>query len=211
MAAVLLAGLLLLAGRSDWSAAYPAAALYSFALIAFNARLQRQHPTLFSRRAQSGAGVPQTDRLLTPLMKLSVLATFGVAAWDAGGSARSPAIGELVCGLVVFAAGWTALDWGARSNPYFEGMVRHQPEHGQVVVQSGPYRRVRHPGYSGFLLLFGAAPLLLASTWAWVPWSCFAVLTLLRIQVEETLLRGSLPGYADYCRQVRCRLLPWLF
>lgn len=74
-------------------------------------------------------------------------------------------------------------------------MVRHQNEFGHRVVDRGPYARLRHPGYLGFLLVFRFHPRLLGSTWA--AWGLLPVLGcfVTRIVLEEAFLCEHLPGY----------------
>ena len=93
-------------------------------------------------------------------------------------------------------------------NPYFEGTARIQGDLGQRVVDAGPYRRVRHPGYAGLALWPLSAPMLLLSRWAFAPGALAAAWVVLRTALEDRMLRRGLTGYADYARRVRWRLLP---
>ena len=81
----------------------------------------------------------------------------------------------------------------------------------QPVVDSGPYRWVRHPGYAGSLLIWTgfatstrSAPVVALTTA--LPGIAYAR----RITAEEQLLRRDLPGYAAYCARTR-RLVPLLW
>jgi protein-S-isoprenylcysteine O-methyltransferase Ste14 len=80
----------------------------------------------------------------------------------------------------------------------------------QGVVDDGPYRLVRHPGYAGSLLTWTGFALTSRS----VP-VLIAVTGLLsrayahRIRVEEALLRRELPGYLDYCGRTK-KLIPFV-
>jgi protein-S-isoprenylcysteine O-methyltransferase Ste14 len=84
-------------------------------------------------------------------------------------------------------------------------------EHEQRVVEAGPYRYVRHPGYlSSNLIRLGFA--LTSRSPAVV-----AVVGVLvgdayrrRILAEEALLRRELPGYVDYVGRTR-RLIPFVW
>lgn len=88
--------------------------------------------------------------------------------------------------------------------------MRVQTIAGQKVVESGPYRLVRHPSYTGALLtLLGA---LLLST-NWLTLACF-LLALpgvgYRIYVEErALVRELGESYSTYMRRTK-RLVPFL-
>jgi protein-S-isoprenylcysteine O-methyltransferase Ste14 len=91
---------------------------------------------------------------------------------------------------------------------FFTTRVMTQP--GQTVVESGPYRYLRHPSYSGMLLTI--LGVLLCST-NWLSLACF-VLALpgvaYRIKVEEGALIRALGGpYRDYMRRTP-RLVPFL-
>lgn len=93
-------------------------------------------------------------------------------------------------------------------NPYLEQTVRIQEDRGQQVVSSGPYRFVRHPMYLGMLLQLPATALLLGSAWALVPAGVCGGLLVVRAGLEDRTLRRDLPGYAEYARRVRHRLVP---
>jgi protein-S-isoprenylcysteine O-methyltransferase Ste14 len=81
----------------------------------------------------------------------------------------------------------------------------------QKVISTGPYAVVRHPMYSGGLLLFFSMPIALGSWWALCASFPALVVIILRLLDEEKLLRESLPGYSEYCREVRYRLIPHLW
>jgi protein-S-isoprenylcysteine O-methyltransferase Ste14 len=94
-----------------------------------------------------------------------------------------------------------------RANPFYSSAVRVQADRGHRVVEAGPYRFVRHPGYTGTMagMLFGALAL---GSWAGVvPVLGVVALFVRRTAVEDRLLRHDLPGYADYARRVRFRLV----
>ncbi|RPI74704.1 MAG: isoprenylcysteine carboxylmethyltransferase family protein, partial [Desulfobacteraceae bacterium] len=94
------------------------------------------------------------------------------------------------------------------ANRFFSGMVRIQTDRGHHVVSSGPYCWIRHPGYVGALLANLVTPLLLDSYWAFVPTIFLSVVLIVRTYLEDSALQNELPGYSDYAKQVRYRLLP---
>ena len=91
---------------------------------------------------------------------------------------------------------------------FFSRAVRLQPDRGQQVVTSGPYRFVRHPGYSGGLLLLLSAGFALGSWIAMAPILLMLPLMVRRTLIEERMLAHALPGYADDMRRVRSRIIP---
>jgi protein-S-isoprenylcysteine O-methyltransferase Ste14 len=78
----------------------------------------------------------------------------------------------------------------------------------QKVISTGPYAIVRHPMYSGTLLLTLASPPALGSWWGFLPVLLVIPMLVWRIFDEEKLLNAELPGYSDYARRVRYRLVP---
>ncbi len=110
--------------------------------------------------------------------------------------------------LVLLIAGYAFSLWALIANRFFSTVVRIQRERGHTVVSSGPYRFVRHPGYAGGLLYYLMTPLLLGTLWGFVPVTLEIGLVVLRTALEDRTLQAELPGYADYARRVRYRLIP---
>ena len=82
------------------------------------------------------------------------------------------------------------------------------PRAGETVRTAGPYRLVRHPMYTGAILLFLATPLALASWWSLLAGAGLAAAIVWRLIDEEAYLARNLPGYSDYQRRVTARLVP---
>lgn len=78
----------------------------------------------------------------------------------------------------------------------------------QTVISTGPYAFVRHPMYSGALIMLLGTPFALASWWGLVPFVLMLVIIVIRLLDEEKLLLARLPGYVDYAARVKCRLIP---
>jgi len=120
-------------------------------------------------------------------------------------------VGVGAVGLVLFAAGWTMVALALRENAFAAPIVKRQEERGQFVVQTGPYRLVRHPMYAGAIPLMTGMPLWLGS----VAGVLLAVVPLtfivLRLLIEERVLRLELPGYDEYARKVRWRVIPFVW
>jgi protein-S-isoprenylcysteine O-methyltransferase Ste14 len=82
----------------------------------------------------------------------------------------------------------------------------------QRIVEDGPYRLLRHPGYSGSLLVWTGAGLAAAN------WIVFALITLVmlvsyiyRMRTEEAMLATQFgQAYRDYIRRTR-RIIPFLY
>ena len=111
-------------------------------------------------------------------------------------------------GVAVAVLAAALIAWAMRSNKFFSSVVRIQKDRGHVVIASGPYRFIRHPGYTGMAAFTLVTPLILNSRWAFVPAVITAAMTVLRTVLEDRTLHNELDGYADYARRVKYRLVP---
>jgi protein-S-isoprenylcysteine O-methyltransferase Ste14 len=78
----------------------------------------------------------------------------------------------------------------------------------QTVISIGPYAFVRHPMYSGALVMLLGTPLALASWWGLVAFVLMVAVIVIRLLDEEKLLLANLSGYTEYVARVRRRLIP---
>jgi protein-S-isoprenylcysteine O-methyltransferase Ste14 len=84
-------------------------------------------------------------------------------------------------------------------------------EAGQRVIQTGPYRFVRHPMYSGAFVMLVGIPLALGSWWGLLFVLMLVIVIIFRLRDEERFLLKSLPGYDQYREKVRYRLIPYVW
>jgi protein-S-isoprenylcysteine O-methyltransferase Ste14 len=84
-------------------------------------------------------------------------------------------------------------------------------EKNQRVISSGPYAIICHPMYLGYLMMMLAMPVALGSWAGVVIFSLYIPLIIARILNEEKVLARDLPGYAEYRRRIRYRLLPGIW
>ena len=96
-----------------------------------------------------------------------------------------------------------------RENAFLSRTIEVQEN--QHVVDTGLYAIVRHPMYSATILLFLSMPLILRSAAAFVIFIAYPMIIVKRIRSEEDFLRENLEGYADYCKKVRFRLIPFVW
>jgi protein-S-isoprenylcysteine O-methyltransferase Ste14 len=98
-----------------------------------------------------------------------------------------------------------------RENSFAAPVVRVQAEREQRVIDTGPYALVRHPMYTAAIPYLAGVPLLLGSWYGLLVVAAMIAGVALRAVSEENLLERKLPGYADYMKRVRYRLIPGLW
>jgi protein-S-isoprenylcysteine O-methyltransferase Ste14 len=203
---VFAASLFLSAGRLDWVAGWAYLGLYVGMIVATGLVIERD---LIAERARVGEGTKEWDRVLGSLSIFLVTpGALIVAGLDErfGWSQLPLAVQIVAAGLVILGSALSV--WAMASNRFFSGTVRIQRDRGHTVVDGGPYSLVRHPGYLAWCISAPAIPLMLGSLWALIPALLGLCALLMRTSLEDRTLREELPGYQDYARRVRYRLLP---
>ena len=114
-------------------------------------------------------------------------------------------------GIAAMVAGLTVRVWAARVlGAYYTRTLRTSST--QSLVEEGPYRLVRHPGYLGVLLLWlgaglASANVLVAGLIAISMGRAYRR----RIRSEEAMLTNTFgEDYVAYTRRTR-RLIPWVY
>ena len=81
----------------------------------------------------------------------------------------------------------------------------------QKVVSTGLYGLVRHPMYTGNVVMMVGIPLALGSYWGLAFVVPGLIVLAWRLRDEEKLLQEELDGYREYTQQVRYRLVPGMW
>jgi protein-S-isoprenylcysteine O-methyltransferase Ste14 len=160
---------------------------------------------------RGGVLTRRRDRGSLLLIFISIVVSLSVAfSFAAAGIAMLPTW-AFYPGIVLMVGGIAFRQWAiAVLGRFFSMAVRVQKN--QTVVDTGPYRYVRHPSYTGLLTIFVGLGLALQS------WGAVLVLALIfsivwgyRIRVEERSLIAQLgEAYASYSRRTK-RLIPYVF
>lgn len=170
--------------------------------------LEKTRPDLVAERMSPPSDSDTVSRRLSVLLFLS---HFALAGLDARLGLSQVHLGLQGAGFVALLLGLLLVDWTLLSNPFASSAVRIQADRGQRVVRGGPYRLVRHPMYTGVLLVVAGSGLSLGSLWAALVLMPVAVVFLRRTLLEDRLLQDGLEGYRAYASEVRWRLVPGLF
>ncbi len=207
--------LFICSGDLGWWQAWLFSILFLAASIGGRIWAEQRHPGLTAERQNFGnmQNAKAWDKVLAPLMAVSVgFSTVIVAGLDHRYS-WSPdfPLWIIIIGFILISFGYAFAAWALAENAFFSSVVRIQVDRGHVVCDSGPYRFVRHPGYTGSILpLFGTV-LALSSVWTLIPAVLASTITVIRTALEDQTLQEELPGYRDYVHRVRFRLFPGIY
>ena len=110
---------------------------------------------------------------------------------------------------VIFMIGYLLYAEVLRENTYLSRTIEVQEN--QKVIDTGLYGIVRHPMYTVTLLLFLSMPLVLGSVYSFVIFLVYPFLIAKRIKGEEAFLEKELPGYIEYKKKVKYRMIPFVW
>lgn len=168
----------------------------------------RHDPALIERRMQAGPAAERepSQRIIIALLLAGLLAMLVLSGFDRRWHWSAVPPWLTVLANIGIVGSFVIFFYVMKQNSYAASTVRVEGE--QKVISTGLYGIVRHPMYAGTLPLLVAIPLALASYWALLFAIPLLAILIWRLLDEERVLRRDLPGYTDYCRQVRYRLVP---
>ncbi|WJG09424.1 isoprenylcysteine carboxylmethyltransferase family protein [Aliiglaciecola sp. LCG003] len=176
---------------------------------------EQRHPGLTAERQniENIQSAKAWDKVLAPLMAVSIGFPMVIVAGLDHRYNWSPEfpLWLMVIGFILISLGYAYAVWALAENRFFSSVVRIQTDRGHVVCDSGPYQFVRHPGYAGNVVALFGIVLALGSVWTLIPTVVALIITVIRTALEDQTLHEELPGYRDYARRVRYRLIPWIY
>jgi len=209
-ATLLVLGLLFFvpAGTLDYWEAWVYCAVIIVPFLVVFAWLFRNNPELMARRMRFEEKEPAQKRIVR-VSGLIFLAGFLIPGLDRRfGWSEIPVEAVLFADVLVI-VGYALVFLVFRENPFTSRVVEVEP--GQTVISTGPYAIVRHPMYLGVSIMWIATPVALGSYWALPVFLIMPVILVYRILNEEEVLLRELPGYRDYTRKVRYRIIPGIW
>jgi len=115
-----------------------------------------------------------------------------------------------ILGFILLVTGYVIhLGYAHKALKKYEVQSHQHSAEVKRLVTSGPYSKVRHPGYLGLVLIYFGFALGFGVVWMLVPAVAFTVLTYLTAIKEEELLKEQFgKEYEEYTRQVPWRFVP---
>ncbi len=199
------------AGTLRWWQAWAYGLVFLAGVLLITLHLLRHDPALVASRSVAGPLAERRPRqkVIQGVASLTFVALHVVAGLDRRFGWTSVAPSLSVLADLAVAAGLGLVFRVLRENRHASSTIA--VTEGQRVVSSGPYAVVRHPMYSGALVLLAATPLALGSFAALPLVPVMAGVLAARILDEERLLASELPGYEAYRRRVPWRLVPFVW
>lgn len=180
----------------------------SFGITAY---LARHDPGLLERRMAAGPSAEKERRqkIIQMLAMVAFIAIFVFPAIDHRYRWSSMPASVALAGDLLITIGFLAVFLVFKENSYASSIIEVGAE--QKIVTTGPYAVVRHPMYSGALVMLVGVPLALGSWWGLLFVIPITAVLVWRLREEEKFLSKNLMGYPEYQDKVRYRLLPLLW
>ena len=150
-----------------------------------------------------------TQKGMVAFSGLMFIVGFVVAGLDFRFGWSSMPAWVVVTASVLFLVAYALYAEAMRENAYLSRTIK--VEEGQTVVDTGLYGIVRHPMYAATILLFLMIPLVLGSWYALIAFTFYPAIIVVRLKDEEDLLTKELPGYAEYKKKVKYRIIPFVW
>jgi protein-S-isoprenylcysteine O-methyltransferase Ste14 len=185
--------------------------VFFISVFAITLYFLRHDPKLLESRTQAGpiAEQQRSQKIIQSLASLFFILPFLLSSLDHRfGWSTVPTV-LVIVGDVLVALGLYIVFLVFRENTFTSATIEVQEE--QRVISTGPYAIVRHPMYAGAFIMLLGIPLALASWWAFIPVFLLFAAIVWRLLEEEKFLDTSLPGYTQYRRNVRYRLIPFIW
>jgi protein-S-isoprenylcysteine O-methyltransferase Ste14 len=203
--------LFLPAGTFHYWQAWVFLAVFAFYTWIPSVYLVRKNPAALERRMHAGplAETRTLQQIVSTVVFICFPAMLVVSALDHRFGWSPVPTTVTVVGDILVAVGLGVAMLVVAQNGYAAANIT--VESGQTLVSTGLYGLVRHPMYSGSVIMMVGVPLALDSYWGLVFVVPALVALALRIRDEEEFLQQQLSGYSDYEQQVRYRLLPYVW
>lgn len=185
--------------------------MFAITSTAVAAYFLRHDPKLVERRLAVGATAEQepTQKIIMALTSVCFLLLILVPALDARWHWSDVPVWLVLVGNVCVFVSFVLVFFVLKTNSYAAATIR--VEAGQPVISTGAYAFVRHPMYAAALPMLVLTPLALGSYWGLLVGIAVIPALVWRLLDEERVLARELPGYIDYCRTVRWRLVPYVW
>lgn len=173
----------------------------------------RKNSELINERSNLGEGIKSWDKLLLGLSAMIYLIIIVIAGLDTGRFLWTINFSWIISlsGVILMIIGQIIFLTARSQNNFFSSVVRIQKERVHVVIDTGLYKIVRHPGYLGMILSLMGLPLVTTSIWSIIPTLIAITLLLIRTSLEDKTLKKELDGYVEYSKKTHYKLIPLIW
>jgi len=159
-----------------------------------------------TEKTKSSAG---SDKFIMPILAIGFIGALILPVFDYRYQwSTIPFMVEII-GLLVLNFGLIIMDIAMVQNAYASKLL--DITKGQKLIDTGLYSHVRHPLYSGAILMILGVPIALGSWISLIPAAIGVLAIIIRIKFEEEMLIKGMDGYDEYRTRVRYKIIPKIY
>jgi protein-S-isoprenylcysteine O-methyltransferase Ste14 len=209
---VLFLALFISAGRIDYWQGW-IYVLIALAMFIVNYTVLRIDRDLLDERSKPGEGSKKWDKLLLLFTSPLTISLYITGGLDSGRYHWSPHFhwSLYITGIILTITGQLLFLIAQKQNKFFSSTVRIQTDRGHTVCETGLYKVVRHPAYSGIMIQTLGFPMFFGSLWSIIFVSLIVLLFLIRTYLEDKTLLNELNGYREYTYKTRYKIIPFVW
>jgi len=208
----LIIGLIIFLFVPAWSIDFWQAWVYLFifgtSVALIFAYLYKNDPKLLERRLDRTEKT-KSQKQIQPYIFITYICIFVLPSLDHRFSWSNLSFLTVMAGDALVVFGYYIVFIALKENTFAASIIAVAPD--QKVISTGPYAVIRHPMYSGAIVLLLGTPLALGSWWGLLIFIPITFAIVWRLIDEEKFLSQSLPGYKEYCQKVRYRLILFIW
>jgi protein-S-isoprenylcysteine O-methyltransferase Ste14 len=199
------------AGSFNFWQAWVYSIIFFMSSATISAYLWKRDPELLARRVEAGPveEKEKTQKIIQVFASLLFISILIVPSLDHRFGWSNVPLYIVIIGDILVVLGFFLVFLVFKENTFAAATIEIATD--QKVITTGPYSMVRHPMYSGALIMLFGTPLALGSWWELLVFIPFTLIIILRLLDEEKFLSKNLTGYNEYCQKVRYRLIPFLW
>jgi protein-S-isoprenylcysteine O-methyltransferase Ste14 len=199
------------AGTLDFWQAWVYLFLFGGSSFLITLFLMKKDMELLKRRLNAGAAAEKEtiQKIIQILASVSFIGIMLTPGFDHRFKWSVVPVWLAIVGDIFVVVGFYIVFLVFKENSYTSATI--EIAENQTVVSTGPYAVVRHPMYSGALLMLLFTPLALASYWDFSFVIFISIVIVWRLLDEEKFLSRNLTGYMAYCKRTPFRLIPGIW
>jgi protein-S-isoprenylcysteine O-methyltransferase Ste14 len=172
--------------------------------------VNKVNPSSLSFREESSKEIPIWDKIILPLFWiLNFILIYFFAGMELNTISKINM--TVVVGFFLVILSSLIATKAMCANPFMGGYSTVQKEKGQIVVQTGIYKIVRHPTYLAIIIHCIAIILIFKTILTILIAFLIIILIVVRTYKEDKYLKENLDSYAKYCEKSRYRLFPLIW
>jgi protein-S-isoprenylcysteine O-methyltransferase Ste14 len=182
-------------------------------MFILNHTVLRVDSELLKERSKPGEDTKKWDKTILGLSFLLAISMYITAGLDSGRYHWSPDFhwSIYLLGIILTIAGQLLFLIAQKQNKFFSSTVRIQTNRDHIVCETGLYKVVRHPAYSGSIIQSLGFPFLFGSLWSIIPICLMIILLITRTILEDRTLKNELQGYTEYSTKTRYKIIPYVW